>query len=159
MEKILKQGDGRIQFWFLVVVWKIIKTVSLNVMRRYDDSVLRVALNLKVMARESEDDWRKPGRSKWRRRRKLIWKRKIPWIETSGETECEQLQKERVDLAISAKGQHRIKTELLLLLQQTSLFWSFLFNIIKCFYHCTNNFTTLLSYVKQSYLHFTQRSP
>ena len=42
-----------------------------HVLRRDDDSVLRVALNLDL--RESEDDRRRPGRSKWKRRqRKLV---------------------------------------------------------------------------------------
>ena len=34
---------------------------------RDDDSVLRVALNLEGVARESEDARRRPGRSKWKR--------------------------------------------------------------------------------------------
>ena len=44
-----------------------------HVLRRDDDNVLRVALNLEGVARESEDDRGRPGRSKWKRRqRKLV---------------------------------------------------------------------------------------
>ena len=43
-----------------------------HVLRRDDDSVLRVALNLEVSGRESEDDQRRLGRSKWKRRQRRL---------------------------------------------------------------------------------------
>ena len=43
-----------------------------HVLRRDDNSVLRVALNLEVSGRESEDDHRRPGKSKWKRRQRRL---------------------------------------------------------------------------------------
>ena len=40
-----------------------------HVLRRDDDSVLRVALNLEV---SGKDDRRRPGRSKWKRRQRRL---------------------------------------------------------------------------------------
>ena len=58
-------------------------------LRRDDNSVLRVALDPKV-ARESEVDRRRPGRSKWKRKqRRLVQRRRMAGIEQSGETKCE----------------------------------------------------------------------
>ena len=63
-----------------------------HVLRRDYDSVLRVALNLEVSGKRKRG---RPGRSKWKRRqRRLVWRRRMPWDETSGGMECEQLQKE-----------------------------------------------------------------
>ena len=60
-------------------------------LRRDDDSVLRVALDLEVSGK------RKRGRPKktWKRKQRGLFRRKrMPGIEQSGETKCVQLQKE-----------------------------------------------------------------
>ena len=43
-----------------------------HVLRKDDDSVFRVALNLKVSGKKSEDDRKRPGRSKWKRRQRRL---------------------------------------------------------------------------------------
>ena len=66
-----------------------------HVLKRDDDSVWGLHWILKWVARESRDDHRRPGRSKWKRRqRRLVWRRRMPWIEQSGEIKCDQLQKD-----------------------------------------------------------------
>ena len=48
--------------------------------------------SLKWRARGSEDDQRRRGRSKWRRRaRVLVWRKRTQWIERDGEWELERL--------------------------------------------------------------------
>ena len=43
-----------------------------HVLRRDDNSVLRVALNLEVSDKRSENGRRRPGRSKWKRRQRRL---------------------------------------------------------------------------------------
>ena len=63
-----------------------------HVLRRDDGTFWEKHWSLKWGARGSEDDQRRRGRFKWRRRaRALVWRKRTPWIEWDGEWELERL--------------------------------------------------------------------
>ena len=70
-----------------------------HVLRRDDDSVLRVAL-----VGESEDDRKRPGRSKWRRRQEKIGLKKNDLNRSKWRQSASNCRRNGVNAAISAKG-------------------------------------------------------
>ena len=88
-------------------------------LRRDDDNVLRVAMNLEVSGKRKQE---RPKKT-WKKQveEEISLKKEDALNRDKWRDEVREIAEGWVDSAISAKGQHLIKTELILI-QQTSLF-------------------------------------